>query len=57
MEFYHEQMSSVAELLDAAMNDEVNRMEAAETREHRVSAWNRLTLLKELQAAVERDHA
>ena len=47
MESYHE--SSVDELLDAAMKHEVDRMKAANSREGKVIAWERLRLLKEIQ--------
>ena len=55
MEFYHE--SSVAELLEAAMDYEVARMKSADHRQGRVIAWERLRLLKKIQAKVEASHA
>ena len=57
MEFYHKDTNGVAEILEGALNDELDRMTAANNREGRVVAWGRLRLLKELQAAVERGHA
>ena len=57
MEFYHDTSGVTATILEDALNDELDRMTAANNREGRVIAWGRLRLLKELQAAVECDHA
>ncbi len=57
MGYYHDTSGVTATILEDALSAEVDRMKAADNREGRVIAWERLRLLKELQAAVECGHA